>query len=159
MQPTSVLLAAWLAAGAPTGAGAPACQGTVSGSVQGAFSCSVSLRPGDEGMAVLVIEAVAPIPGVPAVSPGAFEIPEPVREGVYTLDTLGQGLASLAAEGGTLYTAARTSGKRGEVQVTLTEVRADPERKGHRIVRGVYRARLVPVGSGRTGSVVIEVRF
>jgi hypothetical protein len=110
-------------------------------------------------MAVLVIEALAPIPGVPAVSPGAFEIPEPVREGTYTLDTLGQGLASLAAEGGTLYTAARTSGRRGEVQVTLTEVRADPERKGHRIVRGSYRARLVPVGSGRTGSVVIEVRF
>ena len=73
--------------------------------------------PGDEGLAVLVIEATAPIPGVPAFSPGAFEIPEPVRAGTYTLDTLGQGLASLAAEGGTLYTAARTS-RRGEVQVT-----------------------------------------
>jgi hypothetical protein len=159
MLPASFLLTAWLAAGPPPGAAAPACQGTVSGSAQGKFSCAVSVRPGDEGMAVLVIEATAPIPGVPAFSPGAFEIPEPVRVGTYTLDTLGQGLASLAAEGGTLYTAARTTSQRGEVQVTLTEVRADPTRKGHRIVRGTYRARLVPVGSGRSGSVVIEVGF
>jgi hypothetical protein len=96
---------------------------------------------------------------VPAFSPGAFEIPEPVRAGTYTLDTLGQGLASLAAEGGTLYTAAKTSGQRGEVELSLEEVRADPAAKGGRTVRGTYRARLVPAGSGRSGSVVVEVKF
>jgi hypothetical protein len=156
MQPASIFLAALLASAAPE---APPCQGTVSGSVQASFSCSVTVRPGDDGLAVLVIQATAPLLGVPAFSPGAFEIPDPVRAGTYTLDTLGQGLASLAAEGGTLYTAARTSGKRGEVELTLVEVRDDPDRKGHRLVRGSYRARLVPVGSGRTGSVVVEVRF
>ena len=69
------------------------------------------------------------------------------------------GKASVAAEGGVLYTAAKTSGRRGEVTLTLTSLRASATIAGAFEVHGIYRARLVPVGAGKTGEVVVEVRF
>lgn len=159
MSSVSIAVAALLVAAEPAGAGSPACQGALSGAVQGTFACSVTMRPGEEGQAVLAIEARGPIPGVPAYSPGAFEVPLPPRVGKYTLDSLGRGIASVAAEGGTLYTAARTFSQRGEVELVLESVRKGPAGKDGWVVHGSYRARLLPVGSGKTGEVVVEVKF
>ena len=66
------------------------------------------------------------VAGAPGYAPGAFEIPLPVEAKTYTLDSLGQGRASVAAEGGVLYTATKTSGHRGEVEVAFTSVKKEP---------------------------------
>jgi len=159
MVDPSIALAALLALAGPAGAVPPRCAGKLSGAAQGVFECAVSVRSGEEGQALFVIEARAPIPGIPAYAPGSFEIPLPVEAKTYTLDSLGQGMASVAAEGGTLYTAAKTFGRRGEVEVVFTTVKADPATKNAWEVHGSYRARLLPVGSGKRGEVVVEVTF
>lgn len=110
-------------------------------------------------MVVLDIQPVAEIPDLPSCAPGSFEIPEPPSPGTYTLDQLGMGRATVAAKGGTLYVATKTSSQRGEVQVTFTSVRPDPKSKGGFLVQGTYRARLIPAGGGKSGEVVIEVEF
>jgi hypothetical protein len=155
----SIALVSMLLLAGPPGPAAARCAGKLSGAAEGAFECTVSVRAGEEGQALFVIEAHAPIPGVPAYSPGSFEIPLPVKAKTYTLDSLGQGVASVAAEGGTLYTAAKTFGRRGEVDVVFTTVKADPATKDAWEVHGSYRARLLPVGSGKRGEVVVEVTF
>lgn len=76
-----------------------------------------------------------------------------------TLDDLGMGKASVAAEGGVLYTATKTTGQRGEVTLVLREASRDPGRKGAWIVHGTYRARLIPAGAGKEGDVLVEVTF
>jgi hypothetical protein len=168
-----IALAALLLGGTVTTAlAAPApvrCHGTLSGSVRGKFGCLVETRRGDEGQILFVITAKDPLPGVPQYAPGAFELPEPLAAGTYTLDTLGMGLASVAAEGGTLYTASKTLQQRGEVALKLTSVTKTP--RGHEpgvqpgpgagpySVRGTYRARLVPAGAGKSGEVIVEVSF
>jgi hypothetical protein len=68
-------------------------------------------------------------------------------------------MASVAAEGGTLYTATKTSSQRGEVTVTLRSATPDPARPGGFVVHGSYRARLLPAGGGKQGEVVVAVRF
>ena len=65
----------------------------------------------------------------------------------------------MAADSGTLYTATKTSGQRGEVEVTLTSVKRKPAAKDAWVVHGSYRARLLPAGSGKSGEVVVEVKF
>ena len=96
---------------------------------------------------------------VPTYQPGSFELPHrPVAE-TYTLDTIGRGMASVAKEGGTLFTATKTSGQRGELVLTFRSVKADPNVKGAYAVRGTYRARLVPTGYGKRGEVLVEVDF
>jgi hypothetical protein len=152
-------LAALLVLVGPTEPATPNCAGKLSGAAKGAFDCAVTVRSGEGGQAVFTIEARAPIPGIPAYAPGSFEIPLPVEAKTYTLDSLGQGIASVAAEGGALYTAAKTFGRRGEVEVTFTTVRADPAAREAWEVHGSYRARLLPVGSGKQGEVVVEVKF
>jgi hypothetical protein len=145
-----------LAAG-PTLA-APECRGKLSGKVKGTFACSAEVTADSEGRTFFVVNATGRIAGVPACAPGAFELPGGPVAGSYTLDTLGMGRASVAAEGGTLYTATKTTGQRGEVRLNLKKV-------GHRskgkaaIVHGTYRARLLPAGAGKTGEVIVEVRF
>ena len=64
----------------------------------------------------------------------------------------------IAAEGSALYTATRTTSQRGEVTLVLTSVRKGPGGKGH-VAHGTYRAKLVPVGAGKSGEVVIDVTF
>ncbi len=137
----------------------PVCQGTVSGAVTGAFACLVEVASGGEGTLFFVITPKDPIDGVPTYQPGSFELPPPVTAKTYTLDTLGVGMASVAAEGGALYTATKTSSQRGEVTLALGSVQPDPARRGAFAVHGSYRARLVPVGAGKKGEVVVEVRF
>lgn len=136
---------------------ARACEGTLAGAVVGRFPCAVRLAEQD-GVPVLEIAGTAPVPDVPGYAPGAFEVPAPVRAGTYTLDTLGPGRASVAAEGGVLYTASRTTGRRGSVTLVLADVRPGPT-PGTWVAHGTYRAHLLPVGSGRTGEVIVEVRF
>ncbi len=137
----------------------PECRGTLSGKVTGSFTCTASLiEPGD-GEATFIVQPKGPIPDVPAYAPGAFRIPLPVKTGTFTLDTLGMGKASVAAEGGTLYTATRTSGQRGEVTLVLRTVKPHPEVKGAWIAHGTYRARLIPAGYGKGGEVIVEVTF
>jgi hypothetical protein len=136
----------------------PACKASLSGSVKAEFECLVAVTEFEEG-AVFVLHAQAPVSGIPSVVPGAFKLPLPVQAGTYTLDTLGHGKASVAAEGGTLYTATKTSGQRGEVTLTFTKVAKDPKSKGAYVVHGSYRARLVPAGGGKQGEVVVEARF
>jgi hypothetical protein len=96
---------------------------------------------------------------VAAYAPGAFRLPLPIRAGTWTLDDLGMGKASVAAEGGVLYTATKTTGQRGEVTLVLRSVKQDPRTKGAWIAHGTYRARLIPAGAGKQGEVVVEVSF
>ena len=140
-------------------ADAPACHGTISGAVKGGFTCLAAIVPGDSGQRFFVITPKDVVEGVPTYQPGSFELPQPVAAGTYTLDNLGMGLASVAAESGTLYTAAKTSTRRGEVTLTIRSAKEDPSRAGAFTVHGTYRARLVPAGAGKTGEVVVEVSF
>ncbi len=159
MRATIVAAATLLALAAPTARAVPTCEGRLSGKVSGTFACDVSLvEPGD-GEATFVVQPRGPIPDVPAYAPGAFRMPLPVAAGTYTLDDLGMGKASVAAEGGVLYTATKTSGQRGEVTLVLRTVTPAPGAKGAWIVHGTYRARLIPAGAGKQGDVVVEVTF
>jgi hypothetical protein len=134
------------------------CRGTLSGAVTGRFRCSVALEVAGDGKTYFVLTARESIDRVPSYAPGAFEVPDPVTPATYTLDTLGMGRASVALEGGALYTATKTSSQRGEVTLALRSVRrARPA--GAYTVHGTYRARLVPAGAGKRGEVVVEVTF
>lgn len=145
-------------AATPASAAPPECRASLSGAVQAEFACLVAVTDFQEG-AVFVLHAQAPVPGIPSVVPGAFKVPLPVQAGTYTLDTLGHGKASVAAEGGTLYTATKTSSQRGEVTLTFTKAVKDPKSKGAYVVHGSYRARLIPAGGGKQGEVVVEAKF
>lgn len=144
---------------AAVAAAEPPCQGRLSGKVTGTFACDVSLTEPGDGEAMFVVQPRGPVPDVPAYAPGAFRVPLPVRAGTFTLHDLGMGKASVAAPGGALYTATKTTGQRGEVELVLREARPDPARKGAWIVHGTYRARLIPAGAGKEGDVVVEVSF
>jgi hypothetical protein len=151
-----------LVGGAPGAAhrtGPATCEGTLSGDVKARFTCAAVVGTLAPGAHAFVITIPGPIDGIPSVVPGAFELPAPVKRGTYTLDELGMGKASVAAEGGLLYTAAKTSSQRGEVTLELRSVRKSRNVPGAFEVRGRYRARLVPVGAGRSGEVVVDVRF
>ncbi|HEU4384639.1 MAG TPA: hypothetical protein VFR85_14220 [Anaeromyxobacteraceae bacterium] len=143
---------------APAGAAA-ACKGRVAGSVSGKFGCEARVFTNDEGQVFFVIAPKDQLPDVPAYQPGSFELPERPAAKRYTLETLGMGMASVAREGGTLFTATKTSGQRGEVTLTLKSVKPDPKVKGAYAVHGSYRARLLPAGAGKEGEVVVEVDF
>lgn len=146
-----------LLASLPARAASP-CRGKLSGSVKATFDCSAQLETDSEGRTFFVINPTGPIAKVPSCAPGAFELPGGAAAGSYTLDTLGMGRASVAAEGGTLYTATRTTGQRGEVRLKLTRVVPRSGKKAA-VVHGTYRARLLPAGAGKTGEVIVEVRF
>lgn len=140
-------------------AGGPACAGRLSGAVEGKFACLARVTTGQDGQVVFVITPTETIPDVPTYQPGSFLLPHRPEVKTYTLDGLGMGMASVAKEGGTLFTATRTSGRRGEVTLTLRSVAADPGEKGAWTVHGSYRARLLPAGGGKRGEVVVEVDF
>lgn len=149
-------LALLLAAGPALAA--PACRGKLSGKVKATFACAAEVRTDSEGRAFFVITPAGPVAGVPAFAPGAFELPGGAVAGRYTLDTLGMGKASVAAEGGALYTATRTTGQRGEVRLKLTRIER-PKRGKRAVAHGTYRARLLPAGAGKTGEVIVEAKF
>lgn len=157
MRPAFFL--AVLALSVSTARAEPACRGRLSGKVTGTFACDVSLTEPGDGEAMFVVQPRGPVPDVPAYAPGAFRVPLPVRAGTFTLQDLGMGKASVAAEGGVLYTATKTTGQRGEVTLLLREARPDPGRKGAWIVHGTYRAKLIPAGAGKQGEVLVEVDF
>lgn len=137
----------------------PRCAGKLSGDVTATFGCTAFLGTGPGGERVFVIHLSGPVAGVPAVAPGAFEVPGPLAARTFTLDELGPGKASVAVERGALYTAAKTTSQRGEVTLRLSSVRKSATIAGAFEVHGSYRARLLPVGSGRVGEVVVDVRF
>jgi len=137
----------------------PGCSGTLSGSVTGKFACEVSVTTGEGGSAFLVIAPTTRVDGVPSLVPGSFEVTGLLAPGTYRLADLGMGKAAVAAEGGTLYTATRTTGQRGEVTLVFSKVEKGANGKGTPVVRGTYRARLLPAGGGKTGEVVVEVKF
>lgn len=134
------------------------CTGTLSGSVKGTFGCVAEIVKGDGGKLMFVLRPEDTIDGVPTYQPGSFELPGPPAARRYTLDALGMGMASVAAEGGALYTATKTSSQRGEVTLTFTAAKA-PRGTGGWTVHGTYRARLIPAGAGKQGEVIVEARF
>lgn len=155
----SAIAAAVLVAGSG-GAAAPAgCAGSLAGAVTGKFGCLATVITGDAGQRFFVITPTDVVAGVPTYQPGSFELPEPLGPGTRTLDDLGPGMASVAAEGGTLYTATKTSSQRGEVTLTLLSAQPDRGRPGTYVVHGTYRARLLPAGGGKTGEILVDVRF
>ena len=147
-----------LAAAVPRDAAA-ACRGKISGDAKGKFSCLATLERGDDGTLVFTITPKDVLPDIPVYKPGSFQVPAPGKPGKYGLEELGMGMASLAIDGGALYTAAKTSSQRGEVTLELKSVKPDPARPGTFVVRGSYRARLVPAGGGKTGEIVFDVSF
>lgn len=155
--PAALLVVLGLVA-APRDAGA-ACRGKISGDIKGEFSCIVTLGPDDGGTQVFTITPKDVLPDIPVYKPGSFQVPAPVKPGKLGLEELGMGMASLAIDGGALYTAAKTSSQRGEVTLELRSVKPDPARPGGFVVHGSYRARLVPAGSGKKGEILFEVSF
>jgi hypothetical protein len=155
----ALLSAAILAVPALAAAAEPACNGTLSGKVTGSFTCDASIEESADGEATFIVRPRGPVADVPAYAPGAFRVPRPVKPGAYALDELGMGKASVAAEGGTLYTATKTTGQRGEVLLSLRSAKRDPKTPGAWIVHGTYRARLIPAGDGKQGEVIVEVSF
>ena len=155
------LLAAAALASSPDRARAEgaACKGRLSGAVEGTFGCQADVTTDPDGRVLFVITPKDAIPDVPTYQPGSFELPGRPAVRTYTLDTIGMGMASVAKEGGTLFTATKTTGQRGEVTLTLRSVKADPVVKGAYTVRGAYRARLIPAGAGKRGEVIVEVDF
>jgi len=154
----SLLLAALIGAAVQpaTAWAAPGCRGTISGSVKGKFSCSVRVTV--EGQSsYLAIEPTGPVEGVPAFWPGSFQLAGALAARSYRLEDMEAARASVAAEGGTLYTATKTMSQRGEATLRLTRVPRGA--KTGAVVHGSYRARLVPAGAGKSGEVVVEARF
>lgn len=135
----------------------PACRGKVSGSVSGAFECTFHVAVVNDATLAFEIRPTGTMPGVPAYAPGAFQVSRPVKPGVYTLDTLGMGRASVADDDKTLFTATKTSGQRGEVKLTVTAVERGPG--GLERLHGTYWARLIPAGAGKPGEVIVDVTF
>lgn len=149
-----------LAFAALAGDEAPApCRGEITGAVSARFGCLAEAWTADAGTPVFVITPKDVLPDVPVYKPGAFELPAAPSVRTYTLSQLGMGMASLAIDGGALFTATKTSSQRGEVTLTLRSVERHPGRAGAWVVHGTYRARLVPAGAGKTGEVVFEVSF
>jgi len=138
---------------------ATGCRGKISGAVTAEFGCIADVVTTDAGTPIFTITPRDAIADVPVYKPGSFELPAAPAARTYTLEDLGMGLATLAAESGTLYTAAKTSGQRGEVTLTLRSAKRDPSQAGKWIVHGTYRARLLPAGAGKTGEIVFEVSF
>ena len=155
----ALLVAAVLAVPALAAGAEPNCRGSLSGKVTGTFTCDAAILETKDGEATFVVQPRGPIPDVPAYAPGAFRVPLPVRAGTYALDDLGMGKASVAAEGGALYTATKTTGQRGEVLLALRSAVRDPGTPGAWIVHGTYRARLIPAGDGKQGEVIVDVSF
>jgi hypothetical protein len=156
--PAVPLVALVLAVAAPRAAAA-ACRGKISGDAKGKFSCLATLERGEDGTLVFTITPKDVLPDIPVYKPGSFQVPAPGKPGRYGLDELGMGMASLAIDGGALYTAAKTSSQRGEVALELKSVKPAPGRPDAFVVHGSYRARLIPAGGGKTGEVVFEVSF
>ena len=134
------------------------CVGALTGAVSAKFECAATLTATAEGP-LFFVGLRAPVDGVASFAPGAFLIDGPVEARTYTLATLGQGRASLAAEGGTLYTATKTTGQRGEVTLVLRSVKKDPARPGSWVIHGSFRTRLVPAASASRNEVVADVTF
>jgi hypothetical protein len=157
----AVLAALLFVAAAPVMAGAleGRCSGVISGAVHGKFKCTAGIEVTDEGKLVFTITPTEAIPDVPSYAPGSFELPQPLSRGVLDLQSLGFGKASVAAPGGTLYVASKTSSSRGEVTLTLDQAKEAPAGSGKYVLRGSYRARLVPAASPKQESVIIEVQF
>lgn len=156
--PASLLASILLAVPAASTA-ARRCSGTLSGDVKGRFECEVRVTTNDGGRLVLEIVPRTIIDLVPSYVPGAFDVTGLLKPGIYTLDELGMGKASVAVDGGALYTAAKTSSQRGEVRLELTAVESPKGKSGSWTVHGKYRARLVPAGGGKSGEVVVEASF
>ncbi len=152
-------LAALALAAAKDVPSAGSCHGNVTGAVTAEFSCVATVTTTDEGKRVFTITPRDQLQVAPVYKPGSFELMGDPADGTYTLADLGMGMASLAVEGGALYTAANTSSSRGEVTLTLRSVKREPGRKGTWTVHGSYRARLLPAGGGKTGEIVFDVSF
>jgi hypothetical protein len=155
---SAVLLASLALAAAPARA-APDCRGTLSGAAKGAFGCVAVLASDDEGKVFFVLQAKDAVQGVPSYAPGAFELPGAPAVRTYRLADLGAGKASVLVDAGTMYSATKTTGTRGEVTLTLKSVKRDPKKKSAWVAHGTYRARLLPAGSPREDEVVVEATF
>jgi hypothetical protein len=139
--------------------GGARCEGTLTGEIQAKFACTALLGTQQGGQLVFVVTVPGPVDGIPSLVPGAFQVPGAPRARTYTLADLGMGKASVAAEGGALYVASKTSGQRGEVTLRFTSLKKSKAIAGAYEVHGTYRARLVPAGGGKSGEVMVDVTF
>lgn len=146
-------------AAAKPGEKPPGCEGTISGDAKGKFDCTAIIGTMRDGQLVFAISVPAAIEGFPSLVPGAFVLPGKAEPRSFSLDELGAGKAAVAVEKGLLYTATKTTGQRGEVALTLRSVERKLDIPGAYAVHGTYRARLLPAGGGRTGEVVVDVKF
>ncbi len=161
-MPTLIVTLASLAAvalAAPKHAAKTGCHGKITGALTAEFGCVAEVATTDAGKPVFTITPRDPVADAPVYKPGSFELPAAPVARAYTLDDLGMGMASLAVEGGALYTATKTSSQRGEVALTLRSVKPVAGRPGAWTVHGTYHARLLPAGGGKTGEVVLDVSF
>ncbi len=152
-----------LAAGAVRAADpAPAgCTGTLSGAVTGTFKCGVLVRDLEDGTAVLEIKLVEKPDTLDAFFPGNWILPGGPKVQAYPFEVLGHGRSSLiVVEGGTLYSAQRSSSERGEVTIVLTRVTPQKTKPATWAVGGSLRATLPPAASlNKKAPIVLDVRF
>jgi hypothetical protein len=169
VSPAALLLAAVLAvpAGAPAQQAGPAvdklagdsgdpvtCTGTLSGAVQGAFACRVSVAIDGESVTFRV-EALGPVAGVRTLVPADLQLAMPLRARTYARDAVTAGQAVVELTGGERYAA---SGRQGELRLTLDSAERYRQARNFYVVSGELVAHLVAAGQAR-GEVVLEVRF
>jgi hypothetical protein len=154
------MIALALALGAPpAGATTRGCRGELSGAVEGKLGCAVRVQPAGEGTVYLSFDLVEKPDGVPGVDLGSFEIALPLQARTYALEDVRAGRAAVYAKGGTIYSAYRTTGRKGEVTLRLTRVKPDPDVPGGFVVSGSYRARLPATASPKEDEVVVSLEF
>lgn len=148
-----------LLAAPPARAQAPGCSGTLSGAVQAAFDCTITMGKGGAGRISFAITPAAKVPGTKSFAPGAIEVRGPLELKTYPTRTLVQAKASLTTAAGAHFTA--TGGERGKGEVTLTIANMEryAQLPGRYVVNGTYQARLVPTKKAKKGEVVVDVQF
>ncbi|HEU4383938.1 MAG TPA: hypothetical protein VFR85_10630 [Anaeromyxobacteraceae bacterium] len=152
-------LLAVLLASAPAGARGEPCVGTLSGAVQGTFDCQVTLGKGGDGAIVFAVTAASSPAGIRSFAPGTLTFRGPLKVQSYSWRDMTQGKASLSTAGGAVFSAATGQGGKGEAQLTVDEAERYAQLRGRHVVKGSYRARLVPEQGSKGGEVVVDVDF
>jgi hypothetical protein len=137
----------------------PQCSGTLSGAVQGAFDCTVTMEKAGPGTISLALAPAAKVAGTRAFAPGAIQLRGPLAARTYASGDLVRGKASLTTTKGRAFAATAGASGRGEVTLTIANLERYAQLPGRYVANGTYRARLVPAGKGRKGEVVVDVQF
>lgn len=129
------------------------CKGKLSGDISAEFTCTVDAVMYKKNTATALTIKVAPLPpGVDSIDPASVSIPEPLKVGTYTLQSIGQGGAIIKASGKT-YMASKEAGLGS---LTLEVTRVEPAGPALQL-SGSVKATLKTIEAD--GTLYLEVSF